>query len=50
MAPHYVQLGLLKFPDIVKLNTCQFLYDHVYGDKSSMSTLFNFSFLTEQHS
>ena len=44
-----MQLSLLKFPDIVKLNTCQFLYDNVYGDKSSVSTLFNFIFLSEQH-
>ena len=44
-----MQLGLLKFSDIVKLNTCQFLYDHVYGDKSSELTLFNFSFVSEQH-
>ena len=35
--------------NIVKLNSCQFLYDHVYGDKSSVSTLFNFSFVSEQH-
>ena len=39
ITPHYVKLGLLKFSDIVKLNTCQFLYDHVYGDKSSELTL-----------
>ena len=44
-----MQLGLLKFSGIVKLNTCQFLYAHVYGDKSSELTLFNFSFVSEQH-
>ena len=49
ITPHYVQLGLLKFSDIVKLTTYQFLYDHVYGDKSSELTLFNFSFVSEQH-
>jgi len=49
ITPHYVQLGLSKFLDSVKLNTCQFLYDHIYGDKSSVSTLFNFSFVSEQH-
>ena len=49
ITPHYVQLGLLKFSDIVKLNTCQFLYDYVYGDKSSELTLFNFSFVSGQH-
>ena len=49
ITPHYVQLGLLKFPDIVKLNTCQFLHGYVYGDKSSVSTLFNFSIVSEQH-
>ena len=46
---HYVELRLLKCPDIVKLNTCQFLYDYVYGDKSSVSALLNFGFVSEQH-
>ena len=40
---------MLHFSDIVKLNTCQFLYDHVCGDKSYELTLFNFSFVSEQH-
>ena len=26
--PHYVNLGLIKLPDIVKLHTCQLVYDH----------------------
>ena len=49
ITPHYVKSDLLKFSDIVKLNTCQILYDHVCGDKSSELTLFNFSFVSEQH-
>ena len=27
--PHYVNLGHIKLPDIVKLNTCQLIYDHL---------------------
>ena len=26
---HHVNLGLIKFPDIVKLYTCQLIYDHL---------------------
>ena len=29
ITPHYVNLGLIKFPDIVKLYTCQLIYDHL---------------------
>ena len=29
----YVSLGLLKFPDIVKLNTCLLFYDYFNNDK-----------------
>ena len=28
ITPHYANLGLIKLPDIVKLNTCQLIYDH----------------------
>ena len=28
ITPHYVSLGLLKFPDTVKLNTCLLFYDY----------------------
>ena len=28
ITPHYTSLGLLKFPDIVKLNTCMLFYDN----------------------
>ena len=33
ITPHYVSLGLLKFPDIVKLNTCLLFYDYFNNDK-----------------
>ena len=29
ITPHYVNLGLIKLPDIVKLYTCQLFYDHL---------------------
>ena len=29
ITPHYVNLGLIKLPNIVKLNTCQLFYDHL---------------------
>ena len=32
ITPHYVILGLLNFPDIVKLYTCQLLYDHLIDE------------------
>ena len=31
--PHYLSLHLLKFPDIVKLNTCMLFYDYFYQEK-----------------
>ena len=31
--PHYLSLGLMKFPDIVELNTCLLFYDHFNNDK-----------------
>ena len=37
--PHYVNLGLIKLPDIVKLNTCQLIYDHLVDKKPSNFTL-----------
>ena len=46
ITPHYVNLGLLKFPDIVKLYTCQLLYDHLIDAKPSKYTL---SLVSEQH-
>ena len=46
ITPHYINLHLLKFPDIVKLHTCLFLYDHIHDKKSSK---FSFSFISEQH-
>ena len=33
ITPHYVSLGSLKFPDIVKLNTCLLFYDYFNNDK-----------------
>ena len=42
ITPHYANLGLIKLPDIVKLNTCQLIYDK----KPSNFTLASVS---EQH-
>ena len=42
---HYVNLGLIKFPDIVELYTCQLIYDHL-NNKSSNH---NLSLVSEQH-
>ena len=33
ITPHYTSLGLLKFPDIVKLNTCMLFYDYFHHKK-----------------
>ena len=46
ITPHYVNLGLIKFPDIVKLYTCQLIYDHLNNKKSSN---LNLSLVSEQH-
>ena len=47
ISPHYVNLGLIKLPDIVKLSTCQLLYDpHIIEENPSNFTL---SFVSEQH-
>ena len=35
ITPHYINLALFKFPDIVKLYTCQLIYDHLINKKSS---------------
>ena len=45
ITPHYVNLGLIKFPDIAKLYTCQLIYDHL-NNKSSNH---NLSLVSEQH-
>ena len=31
--PHYLSLHILKFPDIVKLNTCMLFYDYFHHEK-----------------
>jgi len=46
ITPHYVNLGLIKLPDIVKLYTCQLFYDHLINKKSSNP---NLSLVSEQH-
>lgn len=46
ITPHYVNLGLLKLPDIVKLYTCQLFYDLLINKKSSN---INLSLVSEQH-
>ena len=49
ITPHYTSLGLLKFPDIVKLNTCMLFYDYFHHEKfpnipvSLVSELHNYS-------
>ena len=49
ITPHYTSLGLLKFPDIVKLNTCMLFYDYFHHEKfpnmpvSLVSKLHNYS-------
>lgn len=46
ITPHYVSLGLIKLPDIVKFHTCQFFYDHIVDRKLSNLTL---THVSEQH-
>ena len=36
---HYVNLGLIKLPDIVNFNTCQLSYDYIVDGKPSNFTL-----------
>ena len=43
---HYVNLGFIKLPDIVKLYTCHLFYDHLIKKKSSN---LNLSLVSEQH-
>ena len=49
ITPHYSSLDFLKFPDIVKLNTCMLFYDYFHHDKfpnlpvSLVSELHNYS-------
>jgi len=33
ITPHYTSFSLLKFPDIVKLNTCKLFYDYFHHEK-----------------
>ena len=33
ITPHYSSLDFLKFPDIVKLNTCMLFYNYFHHDK-----------------
>ena len=46
VAPHYVGLGLIKLPDIIKLSTCQLFHDHIVDKKCSNFAL---SFVSEIH-
>ena len=41
ITPHYTSLGLLKFPAIVKLNTCMLFYDYSATMKSFLIYLFH---------
>ena len=47
ITPHYVNLGILKFPDIVKLHTCLLYFDFLHDHKPSN---FVIPLLSEQHS
>ena len=44
VTPHYVSLGLIKLPDIIKLSTCQLFYS-TFVDKESSN--FALSFVSE---
>ncbi len=46
ITPRYANLGLIKLPDIDKLNTCQLIYDHLIDGKPSRYTI---SLVSEQH-
>ncbi len=46
ITPHYVDLGFLKFPDIVKSQTCLFFFDHMHDAKPSS---FGLTLISEQH-
>ena len=46
ITPHYTALGLLKVPDIVKLNTSLLLYNYFNADKRSN---FNLSLVSKLH-
>ena len=46
ITPHYVNLGLLKFHNVVKMYTCLFLYDHLCDNKPCN---FSISLVSEQH-
>ena len=46
VTPHYVGLGLIKLPDIIKLSTCQLFHDHIVDKKCSNFAL---SFVSEIH-
>ena len=47
ITPHYVNLGIMKFPDIVKLRTCLFFFDLLCDPEPSN---FIILLLSEQHS
>ena len=46
ITPHYVNLGVIKLPDIVKLYMCQLFYDHLIDKKSSN---LNLSLVSKKH-
>ena len=46
ITPNYTSLGLLKFPDIVKLNTCMLFYDYFHHEKFPKIPV---SLVSEQH-
>ena len=46
ITPHYVNLSLLKFRDIVKLYTCLFMYEHICDNRRCN---FPLSLVSEQH-
>ena len=46
ITPHYINLGLIELPDIVKLYACQLFYDDLIDKKPSNH---NLSLVSEQH-
>ena len=40
VTPHYANISLLKYLDIVKLHICLFFYDHIHNGKPNMYILY----------
>ena len=44
---HYVNLGLIKLPDIIKLSTSLLFYDHIVDKQNHL--ILHFPFISEIH-